>query len=108
MKLENLQRANDLAKMKKETLRQINGNAKTIEALMKPSDYLEHSYIKHDMTEQTENEHDNNKLVIEWYISACFHYSCFFKTETIIKALQEELKRLNARLEEIDKEIESL
>lgn len=116
MKLENLQRANDLAIMKQRTFEYINKNLKAIEMIdsaLNGNKQLQ-NYFSVDTTLQASvNETINSKYLkhIELYKDNIFYkdsVECVVPLDLLKIAIEQETKRLQARLEEIDKEIESL
>lgn len=116
MKLENLQRANDLAIMKERTFDYINRNLKAIEMIDNALHGNEHHQKKFsvDATLQASVDRNiNSKYLkhIEIYNDSIFHrdsITCVVPLDLLKIAIEEETKRLQKRLEEIDKEIETL
>ncbi len=116
MKLENLQRANDLAKMKERTFDYINRNLKAIERIdnaLHGNEYCQSNFSVDTTLQASVDRNINSKYLkhIEIYhdnISSRNSVNCVVSLDLLKVAIEEETKRLQARLEEIDKEIETL
>lgn len=113
MKLENLNRAKDLFAMKSAALRLITDNTVALELMKKyawDSGYYPFDY---DMTRQVgSSATSETKFVKRITIKGSSHMIgevyCTIPLDTLIKAVEDNIKRLNDRVKEIDKEVATL
>lgn len=114
MKLDNLNRAKDLLAMRNTALRLIEANTEAL-TLMKGYTWDKGYYpFDYDMTHQAKSSCDANtkfikKIIISSSAIVGGHDTfCTIPLDLLIKATEEEIKRLNTRIVEIDKEVDTL
>ena len=113
MKLENLNRAKDLLTMKNEALKLLNANTKALTYMKKYTWDSGHYPFSYDMTRQvggspTSETKFIKTITIKSAALTADEIYCTIPLDLLIKATQEEINRLNARIEEIEKEVETL
>ena len=111
MKLENLNRAKDLLAMKNEALRLITKNTEALEFMKKYTWDCGLYPFGYDMTRQVGGSATSETKFIK-KIDVLTSYGdsryCTIPLDLLIKATEEEIVRLNKRVDEIDKEVASL
>ncbi len=113
MKLENLERAKDLLAMKKTALAYLKINLEALEHIEK---YTYDCCLYHDidMTMQANNSYTpttkfvQKTVVLKSYTSVGHDTVAIIPFDIFAKAIKEEIKRLNDRIVEIEKEVETL
>ena len=114
MKIENLNRAKDLLTMKNKALALITENTKALEYMRKYSWDSGLYPFDYDMTHQVGGSPNSETKFVK-QITICSSpivggssLSVTIPLDLLIKATEEEIKRLNKRVEEIDKEVATL
>lgn len=115
MKLENLQRANDLSAMKDATRRYIRQNEEALEYIEKYSNSsgiypfgIDKSLTTATSCTDTTQFIKSVGIVTKYSYPSDHYIEAQLPLDLLCTAIKSEIKRLNARLEEIDKEIATL
>lgn len=116
MKLDNLNRAKDLLAMRNAALRLIEENTKALTYMKKYT--WDCGYYPFDVDSTHQNTQscgsvkEDSKFVKRVTIDGSTHtigeVYCTIPLDLLIKATEEEIKRLSARIVEIDKEVDTL